>query len=31
VEEEPKDIIVLGAIKNGAKKFEKIHLMYNDD
>jgi len=24
VEEEPKDIIVLGAIKNGAKKFEKI-------
>jgi len=24
VEEEPKDIIVLGAIKNGLKKFEKI-------
>jgi len=24
VEEEPKDIIVLGAIKNGSKKFEKI-------
>ena len=24
MEEEPKDIIVLGAIKNGAKKFEKI-------
>ena len=24
MEEEPKDIIVLGAIKNGAKKFDKI-------
>lgn len=24
MEEEPKDIIVLGAIKKGAKKFDKI-------
>jgi predicted transcriptional regulator len=31
MEEEPKDIIVLGAIKNGAKKFDKIQKMAQID